>query len=408
MSPSRLRIILASDPERHVRATVDFLGAQWAGEVAFSTPLDDHWPLSDDGVVLIEAETPEAVRTLGDRLHQKQIPGVILAQGTPADSGRDGVMVLPAHTPAELLAVRLEALAHRQSLVASMSRELRICDVAQAGATIEMNRLHEELSLASTIQRQFIPRSIEPIGSLAFGSLFRPTGYVSGDIFDVRPADDEHHAFFLADVVGHGVPAALLTMVVSRALVTRERTPLGWHACSPSTALARVNRELCQHPEGPHRFATAVYGLISHRTGVVTLAGAGHPPPLVLGVGASRKIETEGPMLGVFDEAEFPEVTFTLAPGESLVVHSDGMEVAFPKEGAAGRELRLPTARYLEELAALWDAEGGGADEQARLEHAFAALAKRLDDQAGSLHQPDDVTVLAMTRLMKHVARIAA
>lgn len=408
MTPSRLRVVLQPGTSAAGASLVDRVVASWAGELVTSRLSDTAWPEVDDSVALVVADAHAAVRPLCERLHHKNIPGIIIVADAPADPGRDGVMVLPDTADAPLVLARLEALAHRQHLVATMSRELRICDVAQAGATTEMNRLHEELSLASTIQRQFIPRTIDPVGSLAFGSLFRPTGYVSGDIFDVRPADDEHHAFFLADVVGHGVPAALLTMVVSRALVTREKTPVGWQACPPGAALARVNRELCQHPEGPHRFATAVYGLISHRTGIVTLAGAGHPPPLVLGIGASRKIETEGPMLGVFDEAEFPEVSFTLEPGESLVIHSDGMEVAFPKEGAAGRELRLPTARYLEELAVLWDADGGKADEHTRLERAFAALAKRLDDQAGSLHQPDDVTVLAMTRLVKHTARIAA
>lgn len=317
-------------------------------------------------------------------------------------------MIAPHDQPAEIVLAKLEALAHRQPLIVSMAQEIRISDAAQAGATREMNRIHEELTLASTIQKQFIPKVIPTAGNLAFGSLFRPTGYVSGDIFDVRPADDEHTAFFLADVVGHGVPAALLTMVVSRAMVMREQNGGAWHASLPSKALARVNRELCQHPEGPHRFATAIYGLISNRTGRVTLAGAGHPPPLLLGGATPRKVETDGPMLGVFDEAEFPDITIDLQLGETLIVHSDGIEVAFPREGAQGRDLKLPTDRYLAELASLWNSSDDATPPEVRLERAFTTLSQKLNDQAGSLHQQDDVTVLAITKLREGSVGLAA
>jgi sigma-B regulation protein RsbU (phosphoserine phosphatase) len=367
------------------------------------------------GVVLGILGRPESsgasVRGLVDDLIDRGGAGVLLcdpAEGAEAlrsRAQRDGVILEDQSADAARIAAMLYALLERQPAVADLSRDLRIAHAAQGGLCGEMDRLHEELNLASRVQRQFIPRVMPRVDGLEFAALFRPAGYVSGDIFDIRQVDEEKWAFFLADVVGHGVPAALLTMVVSRALVTRERVGKEWRPVSPSDALARINDELCTQPEGPQRFATAVYGTVDAATREVVMAGAGHPPPLLVDPrGQVVRLEMEGPLLGVFDGAEFPQIAFTMPADRTLLLYTDGFELAFPEEGGGRGGLKRPTTTYLSHLGQLAaeDAEG-----RADLGAALRRLEELLDAQLGSLNRNDDVTALAVAARPRTLAPAA-
>lgn len=345
--------------------------------------------------VLHPATAAADIRETADRLTEKHLAGVLLCDGAEAlrpRIQRDGVLLESHDADPRTIATMLYALLERQSAVVELTRDLRISHAAQGGLCGEMDRIHEELNLASRVQRQFIPRHMPTPDGLEFASIFRPVGYVSGDIFDIRQVDDDLWAFFIADVVGHGVPAALLTMVVLRALVTRERVGTEWRPVAPGDALARINQELCLQPEGPQRFATAVYGTIDARTREVIIAGAGHPPPLVIDCkGGFDRIETEGPLLGVFPEAEFPQVRFTLGADRTLLLYSDGFEVAFPEEGQSG--LKQATNTYLAHLGQLARHD---ADDKPNLGQSIRQLEELLDGQMCSLHRVDDVTAIAV------------
>ena len=166
-----------------------------------------------------------------------------------------------------------------------------------------------------------------------------------------------------------------------------------WLASGVSArALARVNDELCQQPEGPQRFATAVYGTIDAKTREVVIAGAGHPPPLVIdSKGYFERIELEGPLLGVFDTADFPQVRFVLPQDRTLLLYTDGFEVAFPEEGKSG--LKKATNTYLAHLGQLARED---ADGKADLAQSLRQLEELLDGQLCSLHRIDDVTAIAI------------
>src|SRR5262249_46159125 len=134
---------------------------------------------------------------------------------------------------------------------------------------------HDELNLAASVQQEMLPRRLPERANLQFGTLFRPAGYVSGDIFDVVELDDEgrHIGFFIADPVGHGVPAALMTMVIHRSLrMTRSLDKGSREIVWPGDAMTRLNDELCRGKRESPRFTTAVYGIIDTRTLRVTLA----------------------------------------------------------------------------------------------------------------------------------------
>lgn len=335
-----------------------------------------------------------AVFSLLDHLWEQSLPAVLIVdernENTERLGGR-GTIVMDRDCGAASIASALFALAERQGFVRTVQTELRIASRFQGGLRGEMDKIHEELQLAASVQREFLPDSLPQVDNVDFRVFFRPAGYVSGDIYDVQRLDEHHVGFFLADAVGHGVPAALMTMVLSRSLTTKIVTGDSYEILEPTAVMQRLNCEMIQRHGDVPRFATAVYGVIDTRDRLIRLAGAGHPPPLVMGPEGSREIETEGGLLGVFPEDDFPQVEFTLQADESLLIYSDGFETAFPDPGSDEHERKMPTKRYLgafDELASDIRSEGPQA--------AMDRFSELVDAQDGSLHQVDDITVMTV------------
>jgi len=387
---------------------LDAVLAAWPGvekpRVEYSTPtalvaaLDVSEPTLEPEkpafVVLSEEEQiPETAR-LAELLRQSLAPALIVtprAELAREFSQRDGVLIQPETTSAAAAAGMLFALMERQPAVVTLARELHVTQLSTGGLRGELESLQDELHLAAAVQRDFLPAEMPISGDVDFAVLFRPTSAVSGDIYDIKQLNEHTIGFFLADAVGHGVPAALITMVLTKGLVTL--TAGGKSPIQPREVVTRLNREMCHHRGGQHRFATALYGLLDTRTMEVTIAGAGHPPPLRLSGQFSERVMTDGPLLGVFEEAEFNQATFTLKPGEVLVLHTDGLEVCFPDANAQERRhLRKPTRRYLERLTGL----AANRHPEQPLSVFMNDVSNVLDEQAGSLHQADDITLMAI------------
>ncbi len=355
-------------------------------------------------LVLLDEGTPKStIIALAHLLHDVQAFGFILMPGMPAEVqqqiSRGGLVGVNADHPPQAIATGLRALFGRQESVEEMQQELRILSSAQGGVRQEMDRMHEELNLAAVIQQELLPAELPEAEGLEFGVMFRPATYVSGDIYDVARLDDDRMWFFVADAVGHGVPAALLTMVISRSL----RAGAGTR--TPAEAVTALNADLVRAQRGRSRFATAVCGTINIRTREVTLCTAGHPPALILGGNEARTVESGGALLGVFEGEPYEQATFTLEPGETLLLYSDGYETAFPdaKEASKGTTNgKLDTEAYLNEFANLpWI----GSIDGATTAGAMQKLAERVDCQAGSLHQQDDLTLVAIAALPQAKAR---
>jgi serine phosphatase RsbU (regulator of sigma subunit) len=343
---------------------------------------------------------------LVDRIQQEMLPAVVLLPKVDEGVRRlqsGGLIVETWDASGAFLAPVLFALAERQGAVRSLERDLAIASRYQGGVRGEIDRIHDELNLAAAVQQELLPRGMPSLLGLDFGVLFRPAGYVSGDIYDVMQLDERHVGFFIADAVGHGVPAALMTMVISRSLRMSRATERGREIVRPGEAMTRLNEELCRPAGGPGarrenpRFSTAVYGIVDTLTHPVTLAGAGHPPPLRIRGRMMTRVETDGPLLGVFPGERYTDTTFTMADDETLLLYSDGFETAFgPSTGTTGdtgpKHARRSSDRYLRELVTLkWPGAGGESAAGALVE-----LADRLDEQMGSLHQIDDVTAVAI------------
>ena len=244
-----------------------------------------------------------------------------------------------------------------------------------------MTRLDEELRLAARLQQDFLPKQLPQVGPVYFHVLFRPAGYVSGDLYDMLRLDEKHVAFFLVDAVGHGMPAALLTMFIKRALVCKEIVPGGYRLLPPGETLQRVNEALIDQNLSAATFATAIYGVLNTESLVLTIATAGHPAPLLMRGDAMNDITVEGPLLGVFPGEAYSSSTLQLQAGDRLLVYSDGVEVAFNEDVA------FQKGQWREELfkRRALPAEGLVID-----------FSEHIDREAGSLQAKDDLTLVVL------------
>jgi len=329
-----------------------------------------------------------------DAISEQRLPAVLMVDHVEQATNRigsEGFPICAMDEPVEKLAIRLHTLAERQITVDDLAGDLKLAQRHQGGLRSEIHRMEEELHLAATIQRDSLPKNIPEVDDVRFGVLFRPTGYVSGDIYDITRLDEHTVGFFLADAVGHGVPAALVTMVIMRSLHTKDINGNTYRIVPPSEVLDRLNQEMLQHRGLTGRFATAVYGTIDTQTHQVTLAVGGHPPPLLIHAdGQAEPLEGTGGLLGVFPEEEYEETSFHLHPNERLLIYTDGFETAFPKSNADEFERRQPTERYLDTFGEVF--QPGLTNEQV-----VQRLAENLDHQVGSLHQIDDLTALCLS-----------
>jgi sigma-B regulation protein RsbU (phosphoserine phosphatase) len=344
-----------------------------------------------DAVVLVvdgAAKGTDFVRplTMLDELH---VPVLALLDESPEPQGvfeHAAVLVENRSTPGAVLCARLHGMLHRQREINRLRGEIAVARASHMGLGDEVAKMHEELQLASHAQRELLPEALPTVQGVTVAALWRPAQYVSGDIYDVTQLDEDHIGLFLADAVGHGVSAALMTMVICQSLTTRVPEGSSWRLLDPGEVLNRLNQQMLGQRLHPGRFATAVYAVINCRNRRMALAGAGHPPPLLVHQdGSVNTLTTGGGLLSVFEDETYDQVEVDLAEGDRLLLYTDGFEQAFPRD-EKGASCKRPTTRYRQEFQELC-AESSPVE-------MVETIARRLDAQAGSLHQIDDLTLL--------------
>ena len=185
----------------------------------------------------------------------------------------------------------------------------------------DTKRLEEEIRAAAEVQQQLFPRVRPEIDGLDFAGVCRPAAGVSGDYFDFIPLPSGKLGLLLADVCGKGMPAALLCASVHATM--RAHAPAAGASCGE--VLSRLNRLLFETTTDD-RFVTIFYGVYDPGTRLLTYANAGHCPPIVMP--GARRLEALTPPAGMFAELRPAGHALTLAPGDSLVVYSDGVSEA--------------------------------------------------------------------------------
>jgi hypothetical protein len=187
--------------------------------------------------------------------------------------------------------------------------------------------LKEQLRLAGLLQRDFLPSRLPNSPEIRWAATFLPAEWVSGDIYDIARIDEQHVGFYVADAVGHSMPAALLTIFIKQALQMRETIDSSYRVFPPAEVMKNLNQKMTGQRLSGHQFVTCCYCLLNLKTRQLTLARAGHPYPILLRKGElPRQLETRGSLLGVFENTEFVQQSVQLQAGDRLLLYSDGAE----------------------------------------------------------------------------------
>jgi sigma-B regulation protein RsbU (phosphoserine phosphatase) len=184
----------------------------------------------------------------------------------------------------------------------------------------------EQLEMAGRVQRNFLPAQLPHTANLRWAAMFRPAEWVSGDIYDIARLDEDHIGFYLADAVGHSMPAALLTMFLKQAAVMRQTINNDYYIFKPWEVITTLNLRMSEQELAGCLFATCFYGLLNIKTLKLDYARAGHPYPVLIRNGEQIQLQTRGGLLGIFPEADFEQQSIQLLPGDKLFVYSDGAE----------------------------------------------------------------------------------
>lgn len=185
----------------------------------------------------------------------------------------------------------------------------------------------EQLRLAGLVQQDFLPAKLPNNDETQWASVFLPAEWVSGDIYDAVRIDEQHIGFYVADVVGHGMPAALLTIFLKQALVMRETVANNYRVFSPAEVMKNLNLRMTAQKLSGYQFATACYCLLNVKTLQLTYSRAGHPYPVIIRLGKPPiQLESRGSLLGIFEQADYTQETVQLQPGDKLLLYSDGAE----------------------------------------------------------------------------------
>ncbi len=246
--------------------------------------------------------------------------------------------------------------------------------------SIVLPDLTEQLEMAGRVQRNFLPARLPNNENFRFSALFRPAEWVSGDIYDARRLDETHIGFYIADAVGHSMPAALLTIFIKQALVMRQTYDHSWQIFPPKQVIGNLNLQMIEQELQGCLFSTACYFLLNTETLQASWARAGHPYPVLIRDRKPTLLESRGGLLGVFEQTQFEEKTVQLCPGDTLLLYSDGAE---PLIGM-GKDSDFNFHFSFLDLCSL------SADEL------IAALDHQADTYRPAPGQKDDITALAL------------
>jgi sigma-B regulation protein RsbU (phosphoserine phosphatase) len=180
--------------------------------------------------------------------------------------------------------------------------------------------IDKELEIARQIQSSTLPQSVPTLTGLEITARYVPMSAVAGDFYDFLCIDQKRVGILIADVTGHGMPAALIASMLKIALAGQED-----HAHDPARVLTGLNRTLCGKFDA--HFVTAAYLFVDLEKSLLHYSAAAHPPLLLASgtAGKVQEIEENGLMLGMFHEAVYSSVEIRVGPGDRYLLYTDGI-----------------------------------------------------------------------------------
>ncbi len=227
--------------------------------------------------------------------------------------------------------------------------------------------LNNELEQGRKMQQNFFPSHLPEIPGWEFSAFFKPARQVAGDFYDVFELPGNHIGIVIADVCDKGVGAALF-MALFRSLIRvfsgqtaleglalpnhKPKSTLAGSALDKATAnsfqrnaleaVRLTNKYIASNHGDLGMFATLFFGVLDPVTGVLTYINGGHEPPYIVGSnGAKKRLDPNGPAVGVIADHMFSAVQVNLEPGDILIGYTDGLTDALSSDGKSFTKNRL-------------------------------------------------------------------
>lgn len=262
------------------------------------------------------------------------------------EAGADDFLIKPI-IPEELRA-RLrsgERVLNLEKKLEDRNRQLQDINRQVQGMNEQMQK---ELVEAAGMQISLLPPASPRARGISAEWVLRPSYYVAGDIFNLYDLDDHNAGFYILDVAGHGVPAAMfsvtLTMLLQPAgtenLLRRFNEDTGlYEATPPDQVLAELNKRFMDRVD---KHFTMIYGVYDSRSSILRLSQGGQPQPLLIRKsGEIERLAEGGYPLGIWPESEYEFQEVRVSPGDRLILYSDGISECRNKEGFQFGEARI-------------------------------------------------------------------
>jgi sigma-B regulation protein RsbU (phosphoserine phosphatase) len=322
-------------------------------------------------ILMPEMDGYEVCRRLKANPDTRDIPVIFLTSQTEAEDETKGFEVGAVdyiHKPFSAAVVKARVRTHL------MLRE------AHAVIARQLVEINTELEMARQIQLSILPSSTPKISGMDIVARYIPMTSVAGDFYDFIVVDERHVGILIADVSGHGLPAALIASMLQVALTAQAR-----HVSEPGKVLAGLNQALCGKFQ--HNFVTAAYVYVDLEKYIMKYGGAGHPPLLLWrkSTGSSSQLIENGLVMGQFEEATYDSLQIPIEPGDRFFLYTDGiLETANPAQEEFGAERFMKFMETNHELPASPFADA-----------LLLELARWLEQPPGEGHK-DDISLLAV------------
>jgi serine phosphatase RsbU (regulator of sigma subunit) len=273
--------------------------------------------------------------------------------------------------PTAALGLWATAFVRQVAAVAEASERLR-------RAEEDREREAQELSAARVIQQQLLPKELPSLSGWRVAAYYQPARAVGGDFYDFLELPDGQLALVAGDVTDKGIPAALV-MTTTHSIFRGDAPGL----VSPGAVLEQANNRL--YPDIPaHMFVTCLYAVLDPHSGRLRYANAGHNLPYVATADGVTELRARGMPLGAMPDMSYEENEVYLAPGDSILLHSDGLVEA---HDPAGEMFGFPRLQKIVENSS-------------ESEHLIDECLTELRKFAGSdWEQEDDITLVTLKRM---------
>ncbi|MCD6328316.1 SpoIIE family protein phosphatase [bacterium] len=240
-------------------------------------------------------------------------------------------------------------------------------------------RLDDELQGVGSVQEKLLPQTLPKTRGCEIAAFYKPSGRASGDYYDVKKISDTVISFMVADVSGHGAPAAVVMAMCKTAfrLFLKQHLPI-------SKMLPQFNDFLCS-TLNPEMFVTAVAGRIDIQSGVLEYVSAGHCPAILIrgATGKHELLTNRDVILGVLPNQTYNSTSVPLRKGDRLVFYTDGVTEAVDEDGSAfGTDMLIETIENAPSLSA---------------EELIGKIVTTVIDFMGSVDPDDDITLLVFS-----------